>query len=222
MFDGAISFDRPVWFNTENVIDIAYMFHGAQTFNAWSSQSLQSWNVAKIRYMEHAFESAYSFNQDLCSWADSLLTPLDARDHEGIFDKTNCPLVDDPWLHPDGIPSMCTTCGVDIEFKCFENGQELRTAVDEYVGGNKMYTQAAYDYGKSIEDWCVDDVEDFSWLFAFHQFNADLSRWNVSSATDMSYMFYGDENFDSHHLEHWDVSRVKDMVSSGRKLFSTR
>jgi surface protein len=38
-------------------------------------------------------------------------------------------------------------------------------------------------------------------------FNADLSRWDVSSVTDMEGMFYGASSFNS-DLSRWDVSSV--------------
>ena len=38
----------------------------------------------------------------------------------------------------------------------------------------------------------VSNIEDFSSLFSgFRVFNGDISGWDVSNATNMSYMFYG-------------------------------
>jgi surface protein len=41
------------------------------------------------------------------------------------------------------------------------------------------------------------------------KFNGDISLWNVSNVTDMSYMFY-ESNFNG-NLYNWDVSNVKNM-----------
>ena len=43
-------------------------------------------------------------------------------------------------------------------------------------------------------------------------FNQDLSTWDVSNVTNMSYMFGIAENFNQ-DLSAWDVSNVTDMSS---------
>jgi surface protein len=42
------------------------------------------------------------------------------------------------------------------------------------------------------------------------EFNADISRWDVSNVTDMKYMFHGAREFNS-NISRWDVSNVTDM-----------
>ena len=41
-------------------------------------------------------------------------------------------------------------------------------------------------------------------------FNSDLSEWDVSNVTNMTFMFRYCEKFNS-DLSEWDVSRVKEM-----------
>ena len=36
----------------------------------------------------------------------------------------------------------------------------------------------------------VSDIKDFSSLFKRSEFNGDISRWDVSNATNMEWMFY--------------------------------
>ena len=49
-------------------------------------------------------------------------------------------------------------------------------------------------------------------MFAYAAlFNGDLSKWDVSRVTDMSYMFYHASSFNG-DLSKWDVSRVTNMV----------
>ena len=43
-------------------------------------------------------------------------------------------------------------------------------------------------------------------------FNANLSRWNVSSAEEMISMFSGCDNFTGKGLEKWNVSNVIKML----------
>ena len=43
-----------------------------------------------------------------------------------------------------------------------------------------------------MPDWDVSKVSTMTHAFQhYEEFNADLSRWNTRSVTDMSFMFYG-------------------------------
>ena len=46
--------------NVANVIDMSYMFYGAESFN----QPLNKWNVSNVKYMICMFKNACNFNQD--------------------------------------------------------------------------------------------------------------------------------------------------------------
>ena len=48
-----------------------------------------------------------------------------------------------------------------------------------------------------------------STLFLETNFNGDISQWDVSNVTDMSWVFSECENFNK-DLSKWDVSNVKD------------
>ncbi len=52
-------FNQPIgnW-NTTAVIDMSYMFAGAEAFN----QAIGNWNTAKVTTMSHMFYSAGAFN----------------------------------------------------------------------------------------------------------------------------------------------------------------
>ena len=55
----------------------------------------------------------------------------------------------------------------------------------------------------------VSYISNFNSLFFQSKFNGNISRWNTSRATDMSYMFYQSKfNGD---ISSWNVSKVKDM-----------
>lgn len=220
MFEGASVFNQALDFDMDSVIDIGYMFSQAQLFNAGGSNVLSAWNVDRVQYAEHAFDRATWFDRDLCAWG-AKAKPKDVRDVDGMFEDTHCASTEDPWFTPSGVPNMCGECTSIFAFDCFADGSELRAAVDNYLAGgsNRVLTEAAFKYGKNIGDWCVMFVEDFSWVFAFTGFSGDLSQWDVSSATDMSFMFYGNDNFNG-DLRSWDVSKVQDMVR--RKIVSLR
>jgi surface protein len=100
--------------------------------------------------------------------------------------------------------------------KCFENTLELKDAAFEGYSDNAFATglrNVTSIYGP-IEHWCVDKINQFSYVFAinFGNFNEDISRWRTSKATSMQGMFFKAYNFNA-DLSKWDVGRVENMNS---------
>jgi surface protein len=112
--------------------------------------------------------------------------------------------------------------------KCFETTSELRVAVDLFMLNESQAMRSLdQEYGLPMGTWCVSGIQDFSWLFtglnsrsgisnSLHptrgSFNEDISAWDVSSATDMSLMFYFAEAFDQ-DLSTWSTSKVTNMFA---------
>jgi len=100
--------------------------------------------------------------------------------------------------------------------QCFTSREELQAAVDTYVANPVDNTIVAQTYGFPIGDWCVSEVEDFSYLFdpnrnpAMANFNEDLTNWCTCSATDMSYMFAGARRFNG-DVSNFVTSEVTNM-----------
>ena len=61
-----------------------------------------------------------------------------------------------------------------------------------------------------VEDWDVSQVTSMKGAFANSDFNDDISRWNTSAVTDMSFMFAGAKRFNQ-PIGGWDTSSVTDM-----------
>ena len=58
-----------------------------------------------------------------------------------------------------------------------------------------------------VTDWDVSNVTDMSFMFAdCTQFNGDLSVWDVSNVTDMSFMFKNCQKLKC-NLSSWDVRK---------------
>ena len=92
--------------NTNNVTDMCYMFHGAIKFN----QDISKWGTRKVKDMSKMFAYAKSFNQDISKWDTSSVTDMrymfagaisfnqdiskwdirKVKDMHGMFDK--CPI----------------------------------------------------------------------------------------------------------------------------------
>ena len=48
----------------------------------------------------------------------------------------------------------------------------------------------------NISNWDVSNITNMSYMFyGSSEFNGDISKWNVSNVTDMSYMFNGASAF---------------------------
>ena len=64
-----------------------------------------------------------------------------------------------------------------------------------------------------ISKWDVSNVTDMSFMFlGSKKFNSDIGKWNVSKVTNMYGMFYEAENFNQ-DISKWDVSNVTSMDS---------
>ena len=93
------------------------------------------------------------------------------------------------------------------ETTAFTDTDQLQAAVSLWVSNT---VQAADDYG-DISCWDVSQITDMSWMFyEASSFNSDISGWDVSSVTNMSRMFDEASSFSS-DISEWDVSSVTDM-----------
>lgn len=75
------------------VTSMAYMFHGASSFNS----DLSNWNVGSVTIIAFMFRGATSFNQNLCPWGSKLPNSFDYGTNANMmFHSTNCPNVNSP------------------------------------------------------------------------------------------------------------------------------
>ena len=67
-------------------------------------------------------------------------------------------------------------------------------------------------FNADISKWDVSSVIDMSQMFVVSRFNRDISNWDVSRVIDMHDMFRSAVFFQG-DISKWDVSRVTDMDS---------
>ena len=94
--------------------------------------------------------------------------------------------------------------------RCFRNRLDLAAAVSAHFDGPpEKRSQVMDDYGP-MEHWCVDKIEDFSYLFSGRRFaDEDISTWNVSNGRSFSHCFF-QSSFQG-DLSTWDVSQSTDF-----------
>jgi surface protein len=81
----------------------------------------------------------------------------------------------------------------------------LHEAVEQYLIGKP------FKYGHKIGDWCVDRIDDLSYLFQGKaSFNEDISKWNVASVKNMNGMF--ESTMFNGNLSKWNVASVENMM----------
>ena len=95
---------------------------------------------------------------------------------------------------------------------CFQDKLELELALNDYLLDRNPDTDVAESYGWPINAWCVDNVQDFSFLFSpttnvlKASFQERLSGWNMHNALSVESMFEGNEYFDQ-DLSSWNLSK---------------
>lgn len=173
------------------------MFSETELFN----QPLDAWNVANVKDMSHMFYRAVSFRQSLHIWS---VAPVTNINH--MFDSTFDVLLRPPGRRfgvlPDTVPfeeggmdqlplptllyGLHKRLPIDV---CLEvrrtlweplTEQTIADAVREWKSGSNSR------WGP-IELWDVRQVTYMDHLFdEEHDFNADLSRWDVSNVKSMA------------------------------------
>ncbi|WP_143421754.1 BspA family leucine-rich repeat surface protein, partial [Helicobacter pullorum] len=70
--------------DVSKVESMAWMFNGAESFNA----DISGWDVSGVKYMSNMFNGAISFNQDISKWDVSKVESID--DETRDFIRNGC------------------------------------------------------------------------------------------------------------------------------------
>ena len=67
--------------------------------------------------------------------------------------------------------------------------------------------EAAKQFNADLSRWDVSNVTDMGLMFCrAEQFNCNLSSWNVEKVTDMQRMFDGAKKFDKNTIKGWELN----------------
>ena len=77
---------------------------------------------------------------------------------------------------------------------------------------NKLNITNKLNINVDVSKWNVSKVTNMSYMFyECEKFDCDLSKWDVSNVTNMRCIFSGCTRFKGKGLENWDVSNVENM-----------
>ena len=100
------------------------------------------------------------------------------------------------------------------EEKAKELYGNLDTNSDEYMEKYeyvlKMGNCFMRKFDGDISRWDMSNVTDMSYMFRFSKFSGDISRWDTSNVETMRGMFYEAYAFKS-DISKWDITNMKDM-----------
>ena len=206
--------------NTSKVTDMSSMFDNTQNFN----QPLKSWNVSEVTNINNMFYSAVKFNQDLSTWT----TGIDRPDYKKYNQFACNSLLVNKAYYPKSSKGIQFT-KADLDCIYVPDNDNIYTAVNLYL----TYKEKAINRYSYIERWNTSKVTNMKGLFAnndyynslkapekgyymkgVQNFNEDISGWDTTKVTDLSYMLNGDFPFAvqfNQPLDSWNVSKVTDM-----------
>lgn len=138
-----------------------------------------------------------------------------------VFEKTF-------YLHENGVTIMCPEAKVGDSTTIFgitytkrtrdqiSKENAARTCTSGILDMSDMFARSIFPgppntFNGDISSWDVSTVTDMSWMFwGADSFNQNIGDWDVSSVTDMGLMFKGADSFNQ-DIGGWDVSSVTDM-----------
>ena len=200
-----------VYFLSEDKIyapeDSSKLFSGMAALTAVDTTNL---DVSRVKIMDRMFFNSNKLKQvDVSNWDTSNVTSMN-----GTF--FYCQSI-------DGLDvSNWDVSKVTNMYAMFYDCRELSALdVSEWNVGSVTIMEFTFGGCKKIEyldvaDWDVSKVTSFDSFLSSSGSNTgnmslksiDVSKWNTSSADDISYMFYGCGQIESLDLSNWDVSKV--------------
>ena len=160
------------------VTNMEHVFNRASTFN----QDIGEWNVSRVIKMKAMFYQASNFNQDIGEWNVSRVTDMSIMFYQATAFNQDI-----------GDWNVSRVTDMRVMFSKASN-------FNQDIGGwnvSRIFSMYGMFYGASafnqdIGDWDVANVTSMQEMFFLaYNFNQDIGNWDVSNVTSMQNMFTG-------------------------------
>lgn len=224
--------------NTEQVIDMQYMFHrtGRLGIGDFTIIGLDSWDVTNVTSMQNmfAYTGIYATSYDigdLGNWNVSNVTSMRAMFLSAGMRATTFTMGDLSRWNTSGVSnmaSMFSTAGKNADK--FDIGNIGSWNVSKVMSMGDMFREAGSEsdtfYIGDISNWDVGNVASMTHMFAYAGRNAsifeigNLQEWNVSNVTDFTAMFWETgtyaSTFNIGDLSNWNTASATSMSAMFR------
>lgn len=175
------------------VTELSGAFYRAGAFN----QSINTWNVSNVQYMDNMFQEAVSFNQPLDLWETRSVIRMNSMFYQAS--AFNQPV--NTW-RTDSLTQLTYA---------FYMANSFNQPLDAWNVSRvtQMFYTFAYtaNFNQDISRWDVSRVSNFEgFLYGNSVFNQPLDPWRPLSATNMANMFTSTRY--NLPLGSWNVSNV--------------
>jgi surface protein len=212
------------------VTDMSEMFRSCSSLSPTGAAgiALNTWNTASVTNMEHLFDGATIFNQNIGGWNTGVVTNFYAMFYNAIAfsqnigswntsDVTNMGFMFSGASSFNSDISGWKTGAVTDMDAMFQNATSFNQNIANWNTANVINMRdmfyEANSFNQNLTNWNTANVTDMSAMFLdANSFNQNIGSWNTGAVADMSFMFDGATSFNQ-NLGNWNITAVTDMSS---------